>query len=151
MAGSMITGLSHVLVPGMWGRLLSAAMVWVKEIACIIRLEDRCHIMHSLERVGHLATQVEVPYHLILSGADLGGQCCDPRHGITREEVQAALGPFSVHVNARLPRTAPTYMNPEQLADPSLFSSIGEHSDLGTPGEAARAIFSSLPTTPPGQ
>jgi kynurenine formamidase len=107
MAGSKIHDLSHVLVPGKSGRFFDVTMISAEEIAPIIRLEDQWYIMHMVEMVNHLATHVEVPYHLIRHGADLTEQpiesfmgpmvcldlvdrCREPRHGITRKEVQAA-------------------------------------------------------------
>lgn len=107
MAGSKIVDLSHVLVPGKSGRLFSVTMISAEEIAPIIRLEDQWYIMHMVEMVNHLATHVEVPYHLVRHGTDLVetpvdtfmgpmvcldlvDDCRDPRHAITREEVQAA-------------------------------------------------------------
>jgi len=58
--------------------------------------------------------------------------------------MAAALGPYRIRVNAVLPGTVPTYMNREQLADPTIVSAIEKRSALqrlGKPEEVARVVL----------
>ena len=71
MAAQHVVDLSHRIVPGAAGRKFDVRRISADEIAPVERRPGQWYIMHEVEMVNHLATHLEVPYHLDPSGADL--------------------------------------------------------------------------------
>jgi arylformamidase len=97
--------LSHPIKPGAAGRRFEIRQVGAETVAPVQRKADEWYIMHEVEMVNHLGTHIEVPYHLIRSGADLAAFPVErtfgptrilditrpePGHSVTKREIQDA-------------------------------------------------------------
>jgi arylformamidase len=64
--------LSHIIDPKNAGRKFELRTIGANEVnSSVVRLENQWYIMHDIAMVSHIATHIEVPYHILKDGADL--------------------------------------------------------------------------------
>ena len=103
-----IIDLTHIIDPSRVQRKFAIETIGADEVnRNVIRDEGQWYIMTNIQMVSHIATHIEVPYHLFPDGYDLSTMPVEhfygpavvldfrhlpPKTGITREAAQAAAG-----------------------------------------------------------